>query len=135
MILSAVTLLVPDYDDGIRFFCALGFRLTEDVDQGTKRWVTVEPPGGGCRLVLAVGAQNVLGNQAGGNPAGGRVWLVLRSDDFARDAGLIAAAGGVFQEVPRDEPYGRVAVWRDPWGNLWDLIGPKVEDPVTGAET
>ena len=123
MKLSAVALLVPDYDAGIAFFCAgLGFSLTDDVDQGDKRWVSVRPPDGGCRLVLA--QADGVQRAATGNQAGGRVWLFLHSDDFAADAARITAAGGVFQEQPRDEAYGRVAVWRDPFGNLWDLIGP-----------
>ena len=123
MKLTAVSLLVPDYEAGIAFFCAgLGFSLTDDGDQGDKRWVTVTPPGGGCRLVLA--RAGGVERAAIGNQAGGRVWLFLHSDDFARDAARIISAGGVFEEAPRDEDYGRVAVWRDPFGNLWDLIAP-----------
>ena len=125
MRLSAFSLLVPDYDVGIAFFCTgLGFTLTEDVDQGSKRWVTVEPPGGGVRLVLAR-AENAAQRAALGNQAGGRVWLFLQTDDFTRDAALITAAGGIFEEAPRHETYGTVAVWRDPFGNRWDLIQPK----------
>jgi catechol 2,3-dioxygenase-like lactoylglutathione lyase family enzyme len=124
MRLSAVSLLVPDYDTGIAFFCAgLGFSLTEDVDQGTKRWVTVTPPGGTIRLVLAR-ADTANQVAATGNQAGGRVWLFLQTDDFAADAARIKAAGGIFEEEPRHEAYGTVAVWRDPFGNRWDLIQP-----------
>ena len=134
MKLAAVSLLVPDYEAGIAFFCdGLGFDLTENVDQGDKRWVTVTPPGGGCRLVL-VRAEG-LQRAAIGNQAGGRVWLFLHSADFAADAARIAVAGGVFQEAPRNEAYGRVAVWRDPWGNLWDLIGPVAQSPVIAVQT
>ena len=134
MKLAAVSLLVPDYEAGIAFFCdGLGFDLTENVDQGDKRWVTVTPAGGGCRLVLA--RAEGLQRAAIGNQAGGRVWLFLHSDDFASDAARITVAGGVFQEAPRDEAYGRVAVWRDPFGNLWDLIGPAVQDSLSGAKT
>ncbi len=57
-----------------------------------------------------------------GNQTGGRVFLVLETDDFARDHAAMQEAGVVFEESPRDEPYGRVAVWRDPFGNRWDLI-------------
>lgn len=125
MRLSAFSLLVPDYDAGIAFFChGLGFTLTEDIDQGRKRWVTVTPPEGGIRLVLAR-AEDDAQRAALGNQAGGRVWLFLQSDDFATDHARIRAAGGIFEEDPRHEPYGTVAVWRDPFGNRWDLIQPK----------
>jgi catechol 2,3-dioxygenase-like lactoylglutathione lyase family enzyme len=123
-ILTSVALLVPDYDSAIAFFCnVLGFTLTSDIDQGTKRWVTVEPSGGGVSLVLAraVGARQIA---AIGDQAGGRVWLFLQTDDFDRDFTKMRAAGLEFEEIPRDEPYGKVAVWRDPWGNRWDLIEP-----------
>jgi predicted enzyme related to lactoylglutathione lyase len=122
-------LIVPDYDEAIGFFCkGLGWTLCEDVAQGHKRWVTVQPPGGGCRLVLAQaeGAtqSRTIGAQ-GGAQGGGRVWLFLHTNDFAADQARLVAAGAIFEEVPRDEPYGRVAVWRDPWGNRWDLIEPR----------
>jgi catechol 2,3-dioxygenase-like lactoylglutathione lyase family enzyme len=122
--IAAVALVVPDYDAGIAFFCGvMGFRLIEDIDQGRKRWVTVEPAGGGVRLVLAQaeGAEQVA---AIGKQAGGRVWLFLHTDDFARDHTRMRAAGVVFEEEPRHEPYGIVAVWRDPFGNRWDMIEP-----------
>ena len=122
--ITALALLVPDYDPAIRFFVdVLGFRLVEDLDQGAKRWVTVEPAGGGVRLVLAR-AEGERQRAAIGDQAGGRVWLFLRTDDFARDHARLTAAGVVFEEAPRHEVYGIVAVWRDPWGNRWDLIQP-----------
>ena len=125
MKLSAFSLLVPDYDTGIAFFCGgLGFTLVEDRPQGSKRWVTVSPPGQELRLVLAR-ADTPAQQAAIGQQAGGRVWLFLQTDDFARDAATITAAGGIFEEIPRHEPYGIVAVWRDPFGNRWDLIQPK----------
>ena len=122
--IGALALLVSDYDQAIRFFCdGLGFRLTADIDQGHKRWVTVQPAAGGVQLVLAqaTGARQCA---AVGDQAGGRVWLFLHSDDFARDAARIVAAGGVFEEAPRVEDYGTVAIWRDLWGNRWDLLQP-----------
>lgn len=123
--LGAISLIVPDYDDAIGFFCTgLGWSLCEDVAQGHKRWVTVEPPGGGCRLVLAQPADPTQ-NSAIGAQGGGRVWLFLHTEDFAAEQARLVAAGAVFDEIPRDEPYGRVAVWRDPWGNRWDLIEPR----------
>ncbi|MDZ4394468.1 VOC family protein [Cypionkella sp.] len=122
--IGAFALLVPDYDQAIRFFCdGLGFKLTADIDQGHKRWVTVQPAAGGVQLVLAQ-AKDEREMAAVGDQAGGRVWLFLHTDDFARDAARIVAAGGVFEETPRIEDYGTVAVWRDVWGNRWDLLQP-----------
>jgi catechol 2,3-dioxygenase-like lactoylglutathione lyase family enzyme len=122
--IAAVALVVPDYDAAIAFFCGvMGFRLIDDIDQGRKRWVTVEPAGGGVRLVLAQ-AEGPEQLAAIGNQAGGRVWLFLQTDDFARDRARMIAAGVQFEEPPRQEPYGTVAVWRDPFGNRWDLIEP-----------
>ena len=122
--ITSVALVVPDYDAAIRFFCdSLGFHLIEDIDQGRKRWVTVEPAGGGLRLVLAQ-AEGPAQVAAIGNQAGGRVWLFLQTDDFVRDHARMLAAGVVFEEAPRHEVYGVVAVWRDPFGNRWDLIEP-----------
>ncbi|MES2143997.1 MAG: VOC family protein, partial [Pseudomonadota bacterium] len=120
-VIGAVALVVPDYDPAIRFFTGvLGFALTDDIDQGRKRWVTVTPPGGGVRLILAK-AEGAAQLAAIGNQTGGRVFLFLHSDDFWRDHALMTAAGVTFIEAPRTEPYGTVAVWRDPFGNLWDL--------------
>lgn len=129
MRLSLVTFLVPDYDEGIAFFVAgLGWHLLSDEDQGRKRWVTVAPPGStpssaGPALLLAV-ATSAAQRAATGNQTGGRVGFFLHTDNFARDAAKITAAGGSLIEAPRHEPYGTVAQWQDPWGNLWDLIEP-----------
>lgn len=123
--ISALALVVPEYDDAIAFYVGkLGFRLVEDIDQGRKRWVTVEPPGGGTRLVLAR-AEGPAQQAAIGHQAGGRVFLFLETDDFARDHAAMLAAGVTFEEAPRHEPYGSVAVWRDPFGNRWDLLQPR----------
>jgi len=125
MRVAALSLLVPYYDAAIAFFCqGLGFTLTEDIPQGSKRWVTVSPPGQDFRLILAR-ADTPAQIAAIGQQGGGRVWLFLYSDDFNADAAKITAAGGTFEEHPRHEPYGTVAVWRDPFGNRWDLIQPK----------
>ena len=122
MKLAALSLVVPDYAAGLDFFCTgLGYELVEDVDQGRKRWVTIRAPGGGPLLVLGR-AETSAQRAAIGNQAGGRVWLFLETDDFKRDAARITTAGGVFEEQPRHEPYGTVAVWCDPFGNRWDLI-------------
>lgn len=125
MLLSLVAILVPDYGSGIAFFTAIGFALTQDSDHGDgKRWVVVTPPGGGSSLLLA----RAVGDQqdAIGRQAGGRVGFFLHSDDFTQDAARISAAGGTFEEEPRHEAYGVVAVFRDPFGNRWDLIEPSV---------
>ena len=123
--LAAVALIVPDYDPAIAFFTAIGFRLAEDVPAtgmaGPKRWVTVE--GGEMRLVLAR-AETAEERAAIGRQWAGRVGLFLRVRDFEGTARAITAAGGHFEEAPRREPYGTVAIWRDLWGNRWDLIGP-----------
>jgi catechol 2,3-dioxygenase-like lactoylglutathione lyase family enzyme len=122
--IASVALVVPDYDIAIDFFCGvMGFRLVQDLDQGRKRWVTVEPAGGGVLLVLAR-AEGGDQQAAIGNQAGGRVWLFLETDDFARDHARMLAAGVIFEEAPRLEDYGIVAVWRDPFGNRWDMIQP-----------
>ena len=122
MRLSALTLIVPDYDEAIAHYCGvLGFVLAEDIDQGCKRWVRVTPPGGGASFILA---RADSANQAAaiGSQGAGRVWLFLESDDFARDHARLIAAGIEFEEAPRHEPYGTVAVFRDLYGNRWDLI-------------
>lgn len=120
--LGAVALIVPDYQTGLDFYVGkLGFALIEDVDQGRKRWITVAPPGGGCALVLAR-ADTEAQRAAIGAQGAGRVWLFLETPDFARDHRAMLAAGVEFEEAPRHEEYGIVAVWRDPFGNRWDLL-------------
>ena len=116
------TFLVPDYDEGIAFFRdALGFTLLEDSDLGAgKRWVVVAGASGG-RLLLAC-ATDECQRAAIGNQAGGRVGWFLSSEDFTADHARIAAWGVQFSDAPREEPYGTVAVFTDPWGNRWDLI-------------
>ena len=123
--LALVALIVPDYDEAIAFFTrTLRFTLVTDEDQGRKRWVTLRPPGGGSDLLIAR-ADSDAQRAAIGQQGGGRVWLFLHTDDFARDHAALTAAGIAFEEPPRHEPYGTVAVWRDPWGNRWDLIEPR----------
>ncbi len=123
---SAVTLVVPDYDAAIAFYVGtLEFTLIEDTPQpGGKRWVTVAPPGSReCRLLLARAATPEQAARVG-DQAGGRVAFFLTTDDFDRDHAAMMAAGVRFLEAPRDEPYGRVAVFADPFGNKWDLLAP-----------
>ena len=120
--LGAVALIVPDYQAGLDFYVGkLGFDLIEDVDQGRKRWITIAPPGGGCALVLAR-ADTEAQRAAIGAQGAGRVWLFLETTDFAKDHAAMLAAGVLFEEAPRHEDYGIVAVWRDPFGNRWDLL-------------
>jgi len=124
--LATVSLLTPDYDEGLAFFVGvLGFTLVEDTAlEAGKRWVVVAPPGAGARLLLARAA-TAAQREAIGAQAGGRVFLFLETDDFDRDHAAWVARGVAFEGPPRDEPYGRVAVFRDPFGNRWDLIQPR----------
>ena len=120
--IAMVSVLVPDYDAGLAFFGRIGFECREDSDLGDgTRWVTIAPPGAETAILLArpVGARQVA---ATGEQGGGRVWLFLETTDFDSDHRRLAAAGATFESAPRHEPYGRVVVWRDPWGNRWDLI-------------
>jgi catechol 2,3-dioxygenase-like lactoylglutathione lyase family enzyme len=120
-----MALLVADYDDAIAFYVgALGFSLLEDTPLGGgKRWVRVGPASGTALLLArADGAEQTarIGDQTGG-----RVFLFLETDDFARDHALFSARGVRFLEAPRTEAYGTVAVFEDLYGNRWDLIEPK----------
>ncbi|MBT8414227.1 MAG: VOC family protein [Boseongicola sp.] len=120
--IALFSLLVPDYDEAIAFFTAIGFDLKEDTDLGgDKRWVRIAPPNAETDILLAR-ASNDRQRKAIGKQGGGRVWLFLETLDFAADHARIEAAGGHFESPARVEPYGRVAVWNDPWGNRWDLI-------------
>ena len=123
--LGLVSLVVRDYDEAIAFYVGvLGFKLVEDtpVVEQNKRWVIVAPPGSaGSRLLLAraVGAEQ----QARiGNQTGGRVFLFLYTDDFARDHHAYESRGVKFVRPRKEEPYGTVAVFADLYGNLWDLV-------------
>jgi len=124
--IAIFTIVVPDYDDGIAFYVdKLGFELLEDTPRGPgKRWVRVAPAGAETAVLLAK-ADGPAQDAAIGNQTGGRVGFFLHTDDFARDYTAMKAAGVVFKEDPRHEVYGSVAVFQDPWGNLWDLIEPK----------
>ncbi|WP_443750667.1 VOC family protein [Asticcacaulis solisilvae] len=124
--IAAVTLVVPDYDEAIAHYCnGLGFDLVEDSDLGNgKRWVLIAPPGAsGTRLLLGKASKPEQVARIG-DQTGGRVFLILHTDDFARDHARFSAAGAVFIEAPREEPYGTVCVFRDRFGNLWDLLQP-----------
>ncbi|UXY25849.1 VOC family protein [Streptomyces sp. HUAS TT20] len=124
---ALVTLVVDDYDEAIRFYTeALGFRLAEDTPRPDgSRWVVVEPgtraSGTGLLLARAEGEDQ---RARVGEQTGGRVGFFLHTDDFARDHARMTAAGVTFLEEPRHEPYGSVAVFKDPYGNRWDLLQP-----------
>ena len=124
--LAHLALLVRDYDEAIAWYtAALGFELLEDTPLGgAKRWVRVGPPGGGAALLLARAATPEQ-EAAVGKQAGGRVFLFLHTDDFARDHARLEAHGARFREAPRQEPYGTVVVFEDLYGNPWDLIEPR----------
>ena len=124
--LSAVAILVPDYEAGLAFFVGvLGFGVIEDIDQGGgKRWLLVAPDRAAPTRLLLARAATDRQVAAVGDQSGGRVFLFLETDDFARDHARLSAAGIVFEEAPRRESYGTVAVFRDPFGNRWDLIQP-----------
>ncbi|WP_416607978.1 VOC family protein [Sphingomonas sp. MJ1 (PH-R8)] len=123
--LSLTTLLVDEYDTALSFFVGkLGFELREDSELADgKRWVVVAPRGaqGGLLLARAIGDRQ---RQAIGNQSGGRVFLFLETDDFARDHLTYTRRGVRFVEAARHEPYGIVAVFEDLYGNRWDLIQP-----------
>ena len=124
--LAMLSLVVRDYDEALSFYVGkLGFELIEDtpVPEQNKRWVMVAPPGSATRLLLARAANDEQTSRIG-NQTGGRVFLFLHTDDFQRDYQHYRDHGIEFVRGPVNEPYGTVAVFRDLYGNLWDLIEP-----------
>ncbi len=123
MQLELITLVVRDYDAAIAYYCGvMGFNLIEDTQlSAEKRWVVASPGAGGANLLLAKAADDAQ-HAAIGNQAGGRVGLFLSTDDFDADYARLKTAGVEFVESPRSEPYGKVVVFRDLYGNKWDLI-------------
>lgn len=130
MHLGLVTVVVRDYDEAIEFFVdVLGFELVEDgpalTDDGRpKRWVVVRPPRAETGLLLAE-ADGADQHARIGDQTGGRIGFFLHVDDFDGMHTRMIAAGVRLMEEPRDEPYGRVAVFLDVAGNRWDLIEPR----------
>ena len=125
--IAHITVVVKDYDEAIAFYTQkLGFELLEDTYLNEqKRWVVVGPStSDGCRLLLAK-ADRESQLHAVGNQTGGRVFLFLETDDFQRDYQQLSSKGIEFIRPPKKESYGTVAVFRDLYGNLWDLIEPK----------
>lgn len=130
MHIALVTITVRDYDEAIAFYTrALGFELLEDTDLGSgKRWVRVRPLGSlGADAPAFLLARAVTPQQVAsvGNQTGGRVGFFLHTDDLERDHAAMAARGVTFTRPPADHPYGRVAVFADLYGNLFDLIQPR----------
>lgn len=125
--LALTALLVREYDEAIAFFTrALGFELLEDIPRGDgKRWVRVGPAGDAGAALLLARAATPEQRRAVGDQSGGRVFMFLETDDFARDYARLRAEGVRFTEEPRHEDYGTVVVFRDLYGNKWDLIERK----------
>ena len=134
--LGLVSIVVREYDEAIAFYVGvLGFKLIEDtfIPEQNKRWVVVAPLGStGSRLLLAR-ASNSEQTARVGNQTGGRVFLFLYTDDLARDYTNYKAKGVIFVREPKVEPYGSVAVFKDLYGNLWDLLQPSSSQPNEAA--
>ena len=125
--IGQVAIVVRDYDEAIEFYVKiLGFTLIEDtyLPAQDKRWVIVAPPGAAESRVLLARAVGEAQLSRVGNQTGGRVFLFLFTDDFWRDFNAYKAKGIEFIREPKDEPYGIVAVFKDLYGNLWDLLQP-----------
>ncbi len=143
--IGLVSLVVRDYDEALAFFVGvLGFALVEDtpVPEQGKRWVVVSPPGSTGSGVLLARASTPDQEARIGNQTGGRVFLFLHTDDFCRDYESLRAKGVVFVRGPSEHPYGMVAVFKDLYGNQWDLVQPthrrnaglSADQPPPGAQ-
>jgi catechol 2,3-dioxygenase-like lactoylglutathione lyase family enzyme len=127
--IGLVSVVVRDYDEALAFYVGtLGFTVVEDtfVSEQNKRWVVVSPPGATQTRLLLARASDAEQASRVGNQTGGRVALFLYTDDFARDYQRYKANGVVFVREPKSEPYGTVAVFKDLYGNLWDLLQPRL---------
>jgi catechol 2,3-dioxygenase-like lactoylglutathione lyase family enzyme len=126
--IGLVSVVVRDYDEALNFFVGvLGFTLVEDtyVPEQSKRWVVVSPPGSTESSVLLARASTPEQETRIGRQTGGRVFLFLYTDDCWRDYESLRAKGVVFVRDPKEHPYGIVAMFKDLYGNLWDLLQPK----------
>lgn len=125
--IAHIAIVVADYDDAIAFYTKkLGFELIEDtVLTETKRWVLVAPRGSRESRLLLAKAANEEQKKSIGNQSGGRVFLFLYTDNFRRDYRAMLEKGVEFVREPSFESYGTVAVFKDLYGNLWDLLEPK----------
>lgn len=120
-----VAIVVREYDEAIDFFVnTLGFRLLDDSPrpEQKKRWVVVAPPGNASSSLLLARASTPEQREMIGNQTGGRVFLFLHTDDFWRDYNRYVSAGVEFVRPPSEAAYGTVAVFKDLYGNLWDLL-------------
>jgi catechol 2,3-dioxygenase-like lactoylglutathione lyase family enzyme len=124
--IAHIALVVKDYDEAIEFYTKkLQFKLIEDtVLSKTKRWVMVAPPGGSNTYLLLAKAATPEQESRIGNQTGGRVFLFLYTDDLWRDYERMQNDGIEFVRPPANEEYGIVTVFKDLYGNLWDLIQP-----------
>ena len=122
--LAHVALVVDDYDKAIEFYThKLNFELVEDTRlTELKRWVLIKPKNSSESALLLAKAANAEQAKAIGNQSGGRVFLFLSTDDFERDYKALKEKGIEFVRAPSKEAYGTVAVFKDLYGNLWDLI-------------
>lgn len=120
-----IALVVKDYDEAIKFYTKkLHFTLIEDTYQAEqdKRWVVVSPPGSSGTTLLLARASKPEQEPFVGNQTGGRIFLFLGTDDFWRDYNEMLSIGIEFVRPPKEQDYGTVAVFKDLYGNLWDLV-------------
>ena len=126
--IGQVALVVREYDEALAFYVdKLGFDVVEDtyIPEQDKRWVVVAPPGSSeSRLLLARAVGDEQASRIG-NQTGGRVFLFLYTDDLWRDYRMYRTKGVIFVREPKEEAYGTVAVFKDLYGNLWDLLQPR----------
>jgi catechol 2,3-dioxygenase-like lactoylglutathione lyase family enzyme len=128
-----IALVVQDYDEAIDFYTKkLNFILIEDTYQPEqdKRWVVVAPPGSTETTLLLARASKPEQEKYIGSQTGGRVFSFLNSDDFWRDYNDMIAKGIEFVREPKKETYGMVAVFKDLYGNLWDLLELNKDHPI-----
>lgn len=125
--IAHIALIVADYDEAIEFYTKkLGFRLVENTTlSDTKRWVLVAPQGASETCILLAKATDSEQQSRVGNQTGGRVFLFLYTDNFARDYQNLLNNGVTIVRSPVEESYGTVAVFADLYGNMWDLLEPK----------
>jgi len=128
-----IALVVNDYDEAIEFYTKkLNFELLEDTYQPEqdKRWVVVAPRGSNGTTILLAKASKPVQKEFVGNQAGGRVFLFLNTDDFWRDYHQMMSVGIEFVREPKQAEYGMVAVFKDLYGNLWDLLQLNQDHPI-----
>lgn len=128
-----IALVVKDYDEAIEFYTKkLNFTLIEDVYQPEqdKRWVVVSPPGSVGTTILLAKASKPEQESFIGNQSGGRVFIFLNTDDFWRDYNEMISKGIEFVREPKEQSDGMVAVFKDLYGNLWDLVELKDGHPI-----